>query len=499
LPTWKIKIIVMKKMIPFLVLLAIQIITQAQNVGVGTSTPQQKLDVNGAIKIGSNGNAAPSAGTIRWNQEKNIFEGFNGAQWIDFTGGMNGWGHSTPYVTENEGIDDLLDAITNYQGTNLGLVMAAYGNVVLAGAPLCPDQFNADKGATGSVRMMFLTSKGWEPLIIRNPDPETYSSYFGSSVAMDASRFVVGEPEASAGNYAKAGRVHIYRYTSNNAVLEATIAPGSPQQSAKFGRAVGISGDYMAVSSPHRDVGMLPVIGSAGSVNVYHWQGNNWVATATLTAPDRAEGDQFGQTLYMDGEYLAVGVELKKINNLHEAGKVYVYRRTGTAWDLIAQLTSPGGISFAEKFGSALAIHNGTLVIGTFDNNTFDPSRIATGKVYVYTLAENTVTYQQTLTASDGKNADRFGSSVAIRGDVLAVGARTATVQSKIAQGKVYAFKKTAGQWKETAILTASNGNDNDHFGTAVALPDNYCAASSPRADVWVRPDNGRVYFFKRP
>ena len=489
----------MKKMIPFLVLLAIQIITQAQNVGIGTTTPQQKLDVNGAVKIGSNGNTAPSAGTIRWNQEKNIFEGYNGAQWIDFTGGMNGWGNSAPYVTENEGIYDLLEETPNSQGVGLGLVMAAYGNVLLAGVPQSPDYNHPDKGATGNVRFMFPGNKGWVRKIIWNPDPESSHSYFGSSVAMDASRFVVGEPDASVDNYTRAGRVHIYSYAGNIPVLETTIAPGSPQQSARFGGAVGISGDYLAVSSPQRDFGVVPVINGAGSVNIYHLQGNNWTATATLTAPDKEENEFFGKTLYMDGEYLAVGVEFKKINNINDAGKVYVYRRTGTAWNLIAQLTSPGGSSFGERFGSALAIHNGTLVIGAFDNNTLDPSHIATGKVYVYTLAENTVMYHQTLTASDGNNADDFGSSVAIRGDVLAVGARTATVQSKIAQGKVYAFKKTGGQWKETAILTASNGNDSDYFGTAVALPDNYCVASAPQADVMGNKDNGRVYFFKRP
>ena len=50
----------------------------AQNVGIDVETPQQKLDVNGGIRIGNTD--VPLAGTIRWNG--NHFEGFNGDTWI---------------------------------------------------------------------------------------------------------------------------------------------------------------------------------------------------------------------------------------------------------------------------------------------------------------------------------------------------------------------------------------------------------------------------------
>ena len=46
----------------------------AQNVGIGTTTPEQKLDVNGAIKIGTSATNQP--GTIRYNGGN--FEGGTG-------------------------------------------------------------------------------------------------------------------------------------------------------------------------------------------------------------------------------------------------------------------------------------------------------------------------------------------------------------------------------------------------------------------------------------
>jgi len=51
----------------------------AQNLGVGIATPQEKADINGAIKIGNT--TTTNAGTIRWNGTD--FEGYDGSQWIN--------------------------------------------------------------------------------------------------------------------------------------------------------------------------------------------------------------------------------------------------------------------------------------------------------------------------------------------------------------------------------------------------------------------------------
>lgn len=56
-------------------------------VGIGTSTPQEKLDVTGAIKIGTTSTTNP--GTIRW--DGNNFQGYNGSIWVnlDAAGGAD--------------------------------------------------------------------------------------------------------------------------------------------------------------------------------------------------------------------------------------------------------------------------------------------------------------------------------------------------------------------------------------------------------------------------
>jgi hypothetical protein len=55
-------------------------VMHAQNVGIGVPVPQQKLDVNGAIKIGTTTTNQP--GAIRFNAGK--FEGGDGINWKNF-------------------------------------------------------------------------------------------------------------------------------------------------------------------------------------------------------------------------------------------------------------------------------------------------------------------------------------------------------------------------------------------------------------------------------
>ena len=70
----------MKKLFIICIFLYISLSSAAQNVGIGVPVPLQKLDVNGAIKIGTSATNQP--GTIRYNGGN--FEGGNGSNWKSF-------------------------------------------------------------------------------------------------------------------------------------------------------------------------------------------------------------------------------------------------------------------------------------------------------------------------------------------------------------------------------------------------------------------------------
>ena len=80
-------------------------ITSSGMVGVGTSSPAEKLDVQGGIKLGNT--YATNAGTIRWTGSD--FQGYDGTNWRSFTaaGAASPWlsaGNNIYYNLGNVGI-----------------------------------------------------------------------------------------------------------------------------------------------------------------------------------------------------------------------------------------------------------------------------------------------------------------------------------------------------------------------------------------------------------
>jgi hypothetical protein len=51
------------------------------NVGIGFLDPTERLDVNGAIKLGDTDNPAPAGGTIKWNTISKQLEGYDDNRW----------------------------------------------------------------------------------------------------------------------------------------------------------------------------------------------------------------------------------------------------------------------------------------------------------------------------------------------------------------------------------------------------------------------------------
>jgi hypothetical protein len=51
------------------------------NIGIGTTSPSEKLEVDGGIKVGFSGGS--HAGTIRWNTSISKLQVYNGTGWVN--------------------------------------------------------------------------------------------------------------------------------------------------------------------------------------------------------------------------------------------------------------------------------------------------------------------------------------------------------------------------------------------------------------------------------
>ncbi len=85
------------------------------NVGIGTTSPTQKLDVAGAIEIGTT--ATSTAGAIRWTGSD--FQGYDGSTWVSLTGSSAG--SSASFFAYNSGDDPLASSIWTTAVCNIEL------------------------------------------------------------------------------------------------------------------------------------------------------------------------------------------------------------------------------------------------------------------------------------------------------------------------------------------------------------------------------------------
>ncbi len=121
------------------------------------------------------------------------------------------------------------------------------------------------------------------------------------------------------------------------------------------------------------------------------------------------------------------------------------------------------------RFGERVAIDGDIAAVTSRSNGA------GLGKVYIYVNDGSGNWSEQTiLTASDGFSGDNFGSSVAIEGNYLVVGARSQLNSSDVDTGAAYLFEYNgAGTWTEVAIFHPSDGISDDRFGESIAIEGN--------------------------
>jgi|GEM_PF-2866222 len=219
-----------------------------------------------------------------------------------------------------------------------------------------------------------------------------------------------------------------------------------------------------------------------------------------LKASNGQSSDGFGSKLALsaDGNTLAVGsfvenstsrgVGANQQNNLgSQVGAVYVFRRVGGSWQQEVYLKASNAGS-GDSFGYAIAISSdgNTLVVGAhledsnatgIDGNGENNAAHDSGAAYVFHRSGNTWTQDAYLKATNTEQNDYFGTSVAISGDgkKVAVGAPSedGAANSKDDSGAVYLFADTGNGWAADGVLRSSVAEAGDQFGFSLALSGN--------------------------
>jgi hypothetical protein len=229
-----------------------------------------------------------------------------------------------------------------------------------------------------------------------------------------------------------------------------------------------------------------------------------FIQTAKLFASDGAANDQLGTTVAISGSTVVFGVQAATVNTKSQQGAAYVFTApaspAGSPLTQVAKLTASDGVATAH-FGSSVAIDGNNIVVGSRSAKV--PANNA-GAVYLFVQPSAgwaSVPSPQTetakLTASDGA-AVELGTSVAVSGDTVVAGAPFGTVNGPLNEGAAYVFVKRVDGWaseNEAAKLTASDGQAGDFLGDSVAVSGDTVVAGAPMAS----REQGAAYVFVKP
>jgi hypothetical protein len=118
-------------------------------------------------------------------------------------------------------------------------------------------------------------------------------------------------------------------------------------------------------------------------------------------------------------------------------GAAYVYEFNGATWDSQGKIVASDGAS-SDRFGWSVAVSNNVVAVGAREDDT--AAGPDAGSAYVFTRSGTTWTQQQKLAPTDPVNGDRFGTSVALSFGHLVVGAAEKTLTAPNGQGADYYF-----------------------------------------------------------
>jgi len=234
------------------------------------------------------------------------------------------------------------------------------------------------------------------------------------------------------------------------ALFSNTLVIGAPEEASA---ATGVNGNQADNTA-----------GGAGAVYVFVRSVTTWTQQAYLKASNAGAGDEFGCSVALSGNTLVVGASGEASgatgingneadNSVFHAGAAYVFERNNATWTQQAYVKA-ANTSDSAAFGISVALSGDTLAVGAYtesitvtpESNSSHPfvGFAGAGAAYLFGRVGTTWTQRSYVKASNAGAADDFGTSVALTGDTLVIGAPF-----------------------EASATTGINGNQADNSATA--------------------------------
>jgi hypothetical protein len=281
--------------------------------------------------------------------------------------------------------------------------------------------------------------------------PLPVDGHFGHDVDLCGDRLLVGTPLAQL----DPGRAFLFERNAAGWTLTATLAAPDGESGDLFGWSVAVESAWALVGRRHDGT-----LGSQGSVYVYtRSPEGEWLQTQKIMIADAGVW-AFGWSIAMEGSRAAIGA--KGAASLGDKGRVFIFEREDGLWVQKAKI-APSIDNLGDWFGASVDLDGDRLVVGAPKNGT--------GRAYVFDRQGDGTWVEQALMVPQvfSPTGDDHGTSVAVDGDTVAVGA-IGHDDPYLHGGAVYVYERTEGLWQHTQKLTSPPINSLPRFGQCLAL-----------------------------
>ncbi len=233
--------------------------------------------------------------------------------------------------------------------------------------------YDGDKGRRSGAAYLFDAITGVQ-LAKLVPDDGVEDDLFGSSIAIDNGVVAVGAPHDDDHGDASGSA---YLFSASTGIQLAKLLPTDGIVLAKFGTAIAIDQDVVAVGAP------LDNSNGRRSGSAYLFDVSTGTQLVKIFPDEGAEDDWFGFSIAIDSSVVAVGA-LGDGNQGTSTGAAYLFDRFSGAQ--IANLLPSDG---AEKdlFGCSIAVDNGVVSVGALGGDGNGRGK-GTGSAYLFTTGD---------------------------------------------------------------------------------------------------------------
>lgn len=382
-----------------------------------------------------------------------------------------------------------------YAEDDFGASLDLVNTTLLIGAPDDRNPAQSSTNSRGAAFVFRLTGGSWSQYTRIDPIMPQSGARFGSDVQLGGELYAAigadGYSSAASSEVSK-GTIYTFRRNGGLWLQNHVLRANGGQEDELFGAEVAIASrgaDWTVLGGAFREG-----FGDPGAVHSFELTAATQMETQRLLEPAKT-GVEFGGAVAVDGAYAVVGAPREDTAAGEDIGAAYVYERSGASWELVQRL-APAALLAGDHFGANVTASGTTIVVAAPDDDR--GSLVDCGTVYVFQRVTGAWSLTATLTANDAASFDYFGTSVALRGDLLIVGAHGDNNSFGSNAGAAYLFTRSGSTWTQSSKLNANDMAAGDRFGTSVAVVSSTrVVVGAPESDV-AGTNAGSAYVFDR-